>query len=90
MAARSLESQLVLMWEDPRRSGLLALPAYAIVLILIYVVILAMKLIGLGDFFFAWVPIALGGLYMALDRSSDRDNTLRSSGVAEDRRELSA
>jgi hypothetical protein len=35
-------------------------------LIAIYSLMLAMKLAGLGDFVFVWVPLALGGLYFAV------------------------
>jgi len=45
----------------------------AIVLILIYAAMLSMKLAAFGDFFFVWVPIALGGLYAALYRTYHPD-----------------
>ena len=38
-------------------------------LIAIYGLMLAMKLLGLGDFVFVWVPLALGGLYAVLYRA---------------------
>ena len=38
---------------------------YIISLIVIYIVLLGMKLWGVGDFWYMWVPLALGVLYAA-------------------------
>jgi hypothetical protein len=42
---------------------------YAACLIAIYGLMLTMKLLSLGDHYFAWVPLALGGLYAVLYRA---------------------
>jgi len=39
---------------------------YTIILIAIYIVLFVMKLLGIGDFLFVWVSVALGGLYAAV------------------------
>jgi hypothetical protein len=44
----------------------------AVCLIAIYGLMLTMKLLSLGDHYFAWVPLALGGLYAVLYRANLR------------------
>ncbi len=43
--------------------------AYAGCLIAIYVLMLVMKLLGWGDYYFVWVPLTLGALYAVLYRA---------------------